>query len=91
VCYVADFEKKTATRNDRVRVRWAWTTDGTWLAPDNPRWQFARQLAAAPVLYKVYVATPLTDSADDVRQEDDPVTKAFVTAVWTQYAAAFGN
>lgn len=91
VCYVADFEKKSVTRTDRVRVRWAWTTDGTWLAPDSPRWQFARQLAAAPVLYKVYVATPLPESPDDTRPDDDPATKAFATAVWIQYAAAFGN
>ncbi|HJZ56180.1 MAG TPA: hypothetical protein VKE74_14535 [Gemmataceae bacterium] len=93
VCYVADFEKKKATRVDRVRVRWAWTTDGTWVAPDNPRWQFARQLAAAPVLYKVYVATTLPDAPENPteRTEDDAITKAFVTAVWTQYAAAFGQ
>jgi hypothetical protein len=92
-CYVADFEKKTATRHDRVRVRWAWTTDGTWVAPDNPRWQFARQLAAAPVLYKVYVATPIPDAAEDQdeRADDDPATRAFVTAVWAQYATAFGR
>ena len=88
--YVADFEKKTASKVDRARVRWAWTTDGTWIAPDNPRWQFARQLAAAPVLYKVYVATPLADDADD-RPTDDATTTAFVTACWTQYAAALGK
>jgi hypothetical protein len=88
--YVADFEKKTATKSDRARVRWAWTTDGTWIAPDNPRWQFARQLATVPVLYKVYIVTPLPDEADD-RTADDAVTAAFVTACWTQYAAAFGK
>ncbi|MBY0514603.1 MAG: hypothetical protein K2P78_11905 [Gemmataceae bacterium] len=90
--YVADFEKKTATRHDRVRVRWAWTTDGTWVAPDNPRWQFARRLAAAPVLYKVYVATPLPDGPEDStdRPDDDPTTRAFVTAVWAQYGSGFG-
>ena len=91
LCYVADFEKKTATRHDRVRVRWAWTTEGVWLAPDNPRWQFARQLAAAPVLYKVYIATPLSDSPDENRQDDDPMSKSFAATVWVQYAAAFGN
>jgi hypothetical protein len=92
-CYVADFEKKTATRHDRVRVRWAWTTDGTWVAPDSPRWQFARQLAAAPVLYKVYIATPLPDAPEDSteRPDDDPIWKAFVQAVWVQYASGFGN
>ncbi len=40
VAYVADSEKKTQTKLDRVRVRWAWTTDGAWIAPDSPRWQF---------------------------------------------------
>ncbi len=64
----------------------------TWIAPDNPRWQFAKQLNAVPVLYKVYVATPLpeTDASDRVH-EDDSVTKAFVAAAWTQFAAAFGG
>ena len=92
-CYVADFEKKTATRHDRVRVRWAWTTDGTWIAPENPRWQFARQLAAAPVLYKVYIATPLPEAVADAteRTEDDSTTKSFVGSVWIQYASGFGN
>jgi hypothetical protein len=87
--YVADFEKKSATKQDRVRVRWAWSTDGTWIAPDNPRWQFARQLTAVPVLYKVYVATPLPD--DDAQTDDDPATRAFVAQVWAQYSAGFGK
>jgi hypothetical protein len=90
VVYVADFEKKSQTKQDRVRVRWAWTTDGTWVAPDSPRWQFAGQLRA-PVLYKVYVATPLPEADGDAAAEDDPTTKAFVLAAWTQYAAAFGR
>lgn len=90
VGYVADFEKKTQTRVDRVRVRWAWTTDGTWAAPDNPRWEFARQFRS-PVLYKVYVATPLPDVDSDAAQEDDETTRAFVAATWAQYTAVFGK
>lgn len=88
--YVADFEKKTQTRVDRVRVRWAWTTAGTWVAPDNPRWQFASQLRA-PTIYKVYVATPLADADGDAAPEDDAPTKAFILAAWAQYSAAFGK
>ncbi len=88
--YVADFEKKTQTKVDRVRVRWAWSTDGTWVAPDNPRWQFAGQLRA-PMLYKVYIATPLPEAEGDEPLEDDSVTKAFVMTTWTQYSAAFGR
>ena len=90
VFYVADFEKKTATKQDRARVRWAWATDGEWIAPDNPRWQFAKQLARVPVLYKVYIVTPLPDETDD-RPEDDATTRAFVSAALIQYAAAFGK
>jgi hypothetical protein len=88
--YVADFEKKTQTKLDRVRVRWAWSTDGTWIAPDNPRWQFASQLRA-PVIYKVYIATPLPDTDSEKTPEDDAVTSAFVAATWTQYSAAFSR
>jgi hypothetical protein len=88
--YVADFEKKTQTKLDRVRVRWAWTTDGAWVAPDNPRWQFASQLRA-PVIYKVYVATPLPDTEGAEKADDDAITKAFMAATWAQYSAAFGR
>lgn len=90
--YVADFEKKTQTRADRVRIRWAWSTDGAWVAPDNPRWQFAKQLNSVPVLFKLYVATPLPDvEAEDRAPEDDARTKAFVAVAWAQYGAAFGS
>jgi len=86
--YMADFEKKTQTKVDRVRVRWAWLSDGVWIAPENPRWQLAGSLRA-PTLYKVYVATPLADAIGDETPEDDAVTKAFVMAAWTQYAANY--
>ncbi|HEV3262991.1 MAG TPA: exosortase-associated EpsI family protein [Gemmataceae bacterium] len=36
---------------DPLRIFWAWTGDGVWKAPDNPRLQFA----GSPVLYKLYV------------------------------------
>jgi hypothetical protein len=84
--YVADFEKKTATKHDRVRVRWTWAADGGWVAPDHPRWQFARQLARMPVLYKVYIVTSLPDEGEE-RPEDDPTIRAFVATTLTQYGA----
>ena len=89
--YVADFDKRKAGQVDRARVRWAWSTDGTWVAPDSPRWQFAKQLNAVPVLYKLYVATPLPETGEDRTAEDDPTTKAFVAAAWAQFSAAFGR
>lgn len=88
--YVADFEKKRATKHDRVRVRWAWSIDGTWVAPDRPRWQFAAALARVPVLYKIYLATPLPDEGEG-RPEDDATTRRFISTALMQYASAFGK
>lgn len=90
--YTADFEKKTASRMERVRIRWAWCVDGTWIAPENPRWEFAKRLGAAPDLYKLYVATPLPDAeGDDRAPEDNSITLGFVNATWVQFAAAFSR
>ncbi len=87
-CYAADFEKTKLGKKDRARVRWAWTTDGQLVAPDSPRWQFAKKLASVPVLYKIYIVTPLPEAdADAPPPEDDAVTKAFVRSAWAQYAA----
>ena len=84
--YVADFEKKTATKHDRARVRWTWAADGGWVAPDHPRWQFATQLTKVPVLFKVYIVTSLPDEGEE-RPEDDPTTRAFVAATLAQFGA----
>ncbi len=46
---------KPADMNSGLRLFWAWSTDGTWEAPANPRWQFRGQ----PFLYKLYVAHDL--------------------------------
>lgn len=88
--YVADFEKATQSKRDRVRVRWAWATDGEWVAPDHPRWQFAARLAKAPELYKLYVATPIPSDRDE-RPDDDPEAAAFVAAALYQFAGGFGK
>jgi len=85
--YVADFEKKTATKHDRARVRWTWASDGGWIAPDRPRWQFATQLTRVPVLYKVYIVTSLPEEGED-RPDDDAATRAFTAATLQQYGAA---
>lgn len=87
--YVADFEKKTATRVERVRIRWSWSIDGTWVAPDNPRWQFARRLNAVPELYKLYIASPLPELDEDHTPEDDPAALAFAAAAFAQFAKGF--
>ncbi|MCE9529765.1 MAG: EpsI family protein [Planctomycetes bacterium] len=62
--WVADFTKTNATGSESIRIRWAWTADGNWQAPDYPRWIFAR----APILYKLYIVQQLND--DDLTRED---------------------
>lgn len=79
---VAEFEKKTATTYDRHRVRWSWTTDGTWTVPSNPRFAFF----TAPELFKLYVVTAVPPEEADKKEDDSPAVKAFVVAAFGQYA-----
>jgi hypothetical protein len=65
--WVAGFEKEGAV-SEPLRVFWAWNAAGDWVAPDNPRFQFARSSA----LYKLYVIRPLTRA--DEPPEKDPST-----------------
>ena len=76
---VADFEKTTATGTDRQRVRWAWTADGTWDAPDYPRLTYLR----AGELFKLYV---VNRPPDDPPADDSDKVAAFVAAAFAQYA-----
>jgi hypothetical protein len=80
--YVAEFEKKTATRTERQRVRWAWSADGTWDAPDRARFVYLR----APVLYTYYIVTPVPAAHRDAKAGDSPAVRQFVAAAFAQYA-----
>lgn len=63
--WTADFTKTSATGIETIRVRWAWSADGSWQAPDYPRLKFSR----APILYKLYVVHNLSEE-DDLTRED---------------------
>lgn len=67
--WVADFVKSKASGDEMIRVRWGWTSDGNWQAPDYPRWVFAR----APLLYKLYMVHSLSDDEDLTK--NDPYRK----------------
>ena len=82
--FVADFEKKRETTVERLRIRWSWTTNGTWEAPDGARFHYMK----ASELYKLYVATPLSNT-DAKPADDSAAVKRFVRAAFEQYAAAF--
>jgi EpsI family protein len=47
----ATFAHSDDTMPERVRIVWLWNGKGAWMAPNNPRWQFA----GLPMLYKVYI------------------------------------
>ncbi|OWK43570.1 hypothetical protein [Fimbriiglobus ruber] len=85
--YVAEFEKKSATRTERHKVRWAWTADGNWAAPDRPRFAYLR----VAELYKLYIVTPVPDGDSDGAAEDPPVVRQFVAATFAQYAGLFAG
>jgi hypothetical protein len=47
----AQFVRSGGPEEQRLQILWAWSTDGTWSAPDDPRWKFAPSSA----LFKLYV------------------------------------
>ncbi len=83
-CFVADFEKKRESGVERLRIRWAWTTDGTWEAPDRARFHYVR----ATELHKLYIATPIA-VLDGPPAADSAALAAFVRAAFEQYSTAF--
>jgi hypothetical protein len=85
--YVAEFEKKTATRTERQRVRWAWSVDGTWDAPDRPRFAYLR----VSELYKLYIVTSVADGEQDASAGDQPAVRQFVAATFAQYSGLFAG
>ncbi len=85
--YVAEFEKKTATRTERQRVRWAWSADGTWDAPDRPRFAYLREAE----LYKLYIVTPVAEGESDSPAGDPPAVRQFMAAAFVQYSGLFAG
>lgn len=85
--YMAEFERRTATRTDRHRVRWAWSADGAWAAPDRPRFAYLRM----PELAKLYIVTPLAEGEQDATTDDPPTVRHFVAATFAQYAEQFAG
>jgi hypothetical protein len=70
------FGRETALDREQVEVLWAWTHDGVWTAPTNPRMTFANVGA----LYKLYVInTP--DSAAEGKRASEVFLKEFLPIV----------
>lgn len=62
----AVFRKPGLDGPSSLRILWTWFDGRTWLAPDSPRYTFAR----LPALYKLYVIRPLDGPLG--RLDEDP-------------------
>lgn len=86
---VAEFEKTTeGGPPDRHRVRWSWSTNGTWTVPTNPRFAFVPWFSApaGTELYKLYVVTAVAPDATEA--PDSAAVRAEVAEAFAQYSAA---
>jgi hypothetical protein len=64
--WVGRFQKNDVAAPTPLRILYAWTATGTWVAADKPRWTFARER----VLYKLYVVRGLSTLDDPL--DTDP-------------------
>jgi hypothetical protein len=62
----AKMVRQKAAEETKLRIFWAWSANGAWTAPDDPRLPFARQTA----LYKLYLIRELTRPGETL--EEDP-------------------
>jgi hypothetical protein len=60
-----------------IQVNWSWTTNGTWTASTEARYEFIGQ----PTLYKLYLSRNLT--ANDATRTDDPIDQLLVSLLPT--------
>jgi hypothetical protein len=68
------FEHKGALVPEATTALWAWSADGRWQAPDNPRFHFARSGA----LFKLYVMRSVVEAGG--QPAADPALDAFLAA-----------
>jgi hypothetical protein len=72
----ADFSNSAIDDVSLIRVCWAWSTNGHWEAPANPRLQFASR----PYLYKLYVSERWIPNGD-VNQDAGAAQQFLMTAL----------
>jgi hypothetical protein len=65
--WAVDFEQQGAEAGT-VRVYYAWTTNGVWQAPDDPRYEYL----GSPYLYKIQLAAPVVLSTPSATQDPLP-------------------
>lgn len=65
--WTAQFLKTRAAGRTQLRIFWAWSAEGDWDIPDNPRVAYARR----PLLYKFYLIREMS-TPDQPLAPDDP-------------------
>ena len=68
----ASFRLQDSSLSEVVRVFWGWSSDGQWVAPDNPRLTFRGE----PVLYKLYVVDRAYETTNDLTQSETFLAEA---------------
>jgi hypothetical protein len=78
--WMGEFHKARSPVAGRLRILWAWSSDGAWQAPDKPRMQFARQ----GCLHKLYI---VSSAAADRPFAADAGTQEFIKRLIPQLEA----
>ena len=71
VLWNARFLKPSPIGDSALRIHWGWSSDGSWEAPEWPRWFFAGK----PFLYKLYIVRDVSNANESTR--DDASTRFF--------------
>jgi len=79
------FEKPNG--DSAMKVSWAWSVDGHWVAAENPRVEFAGRKG----LYKLYTARALTVAERDNSPAGDDPTALFLTEFLPEVKKALAN
>ncbi|HEY1381809.1 MAG TPA: exosortase-associated EpsI family protein [Gemmataceae bacterium] len=72
--WTTQFQKKTPTGTEQLRIFWAWSAGQGWVAPSAPRWHFLGK----PSLYKLYV---VGGGQADVAPGRDPALDDFLATL----------
>jgi hypothetical protein len=75
--WTTQFEKKSATGTERLRLFWSWSAGSGWAAPDSPRWHYLGKAS----LYKLYV---VEGGQADVAPGKDPALDEFFSTLLTR-------
>lgn len=65
--YTTQFRRESGDKQ-QLRIFWAWNQNGTWEAPEYPRWSYAY----GPALFKLYAIVPVQPGLNPPIDENHP-------------------